>query len=313
MIKKKTFVYSLFFLCLFVSQLFSGINNIAFVKDSIVNIKVKTARGKFGGTGFFINPQGFILTCAHVITSMNAEVDIILNSKKGVGKKYSSSKKEVEIVYIDHRMDFAIIKVHAINTPCLIMGNAKTDIMESGDVWAIGFPYGFKNAISKGVVSNLDRKINGFTYIQVNMALNPGNSGGPLISSDGEVVGLVTSKIKKADGLGFALHIDVIKEILVKRNIPFLCKLGDKHIRKSKGNLKIVTGVHNSSNANQSSTNTNRSDNQSSSMLVYILILVNIILTGAVLKKIMPSKTGIGIIPNIAEREDLSKVDIELL
>ena len=163
------------------------------------------------GSGFIIDPKGYILTNYHVVEGAK-KIDVTLSE----GKKYPG-----RVVGYDKRSDLAVIKIDAENLPALPLGDS--DKLEPGQfAIAIGNPYGLNRTVTLGIVSALNRTIvepNGVrleNLIQTDAAINPGNSGGPLINIKGEVIGINTAIKSDAQGIGFAIPINKAKQIADK-------------------------------------------------------------------------------------------------
>lgn len=174
---------------------FSGI--ISDAVNSVVSIKTNVAQG----TGFIITDDGYVITNAHVLEgasyakAITAEQDTISMDLIG----YSST------------LDLALLKISGSYES---LEFADSDDIKVGEkVIAIGNPYGLSFSVSEGIVSATGRKVSSYggRYIQTDAALNSGNSGGPLINTDGEVLGINNFKIE-GDNIGFALESNYIKE-----------------------------------------------------------------------------------------------------
>ena len=169
------------------------------------------------GSGFIISQEGYILTNEHVVHKAD-KIKVSLSD----GREF-----EGEVVGSDVTSDMAIVKIQADHLPTVTLGNS--DELRVGEiVIAIGNPYGLQQTVTMGVVSAKDRsiptEIDGHVYrnfIQTDTAINPGNSGGPLLNTKGEVVGINTAIIPYAQGIGFAIPINI-----AKRNIDDLINLG---------------------------------------------------------------------------------------
>jgi len=169
-----------------------------------------------GGSGFIVNKNGLIVTNKHVISDTSAERTVILNDNRTF---------EAEIICVDPVNDIAIMKITGDGLPVLELGDAHR--LELGEtVLAIGNALGlFKNTVSQGIVSGLSRSIiaEGDAdnpsqemrgLIQTDAAINLGNSGGPLVTLDGKVIGINTATVSGADGIGFAIPINPIERDL---------------------------------------------------------------------------------------------------
>lgn len=160
------------------------------------------------GSGFIINNDGFILTNAHVVAETD-EVTVTLTDKR---------EFKAKVLGVDEYTDVALIKIEAGRLPTVVIGNAEA--LEPGEwVAAIGAPFGFANSVTAGIVSAKGRMFPGESYvpfIQTDVAVNPGNSGGPLFNMRGEVIGInsmIYSRTGGFMGLSFAIPIDLAMDI----------------------------------------------------------------------------------------------------
>jgi len=164
------------------------------------------ARGM--GSGFIISADGMILTNAHVVASAK-EVTVKLTDKREFRAK---------VLGVDKATDVALIKIEAANLPTVRMGSS-SDLRVGEWVAAIGSPYGFENTITSGIVSAKWRSLPDGAYvpfIQTDVAVNPGNSGGPLFNMKGEVIGInsqIYSRTGGYQGLSFAIPIEVAVKV----------------------------------------------------------------------------------------------------
>ncbi len=166
------------------------------------------------GSGFIVSPDGYILTNAHVVDHAN-EVDVRLTDRR---------EFKAKVVGVDKESDVALIKIAAKDLPVVKLGTSRE--AKVGEwVVAIGSPYGFENSATAGIISAKSRSLPDATYvpfIQTDVAVNPGNSGGPLFNLAGEVIGInsqIYSRTGGYQGLSFAIPIEVamnVKDQLMK-------------------------------------------------------------------------------------------------
>ena len=245
-----------------ISTLIENVNNavvgISRIADKGTTIFLQDGASNLGlGTGFIVSNDGYIVTNQHVSGEKNSTCYVTLES----GKTYKAS-----VIWADVDLDLSIIKINVNNLDYLILGDSdKIKIAEQ--VYAIGNPIGFEfqRTVTSGIISGLNRTIkieeDGKTsymedLIQTDATINPGNSGGPLINKNGEVLGINSVKITSAEGIGFAIPINIIKPIieqLVSNGEYITPTLGmfayDKDIvpyinQELTQNIKLDTGIY---------------------------------------------------------------------
>ncbi|HTC15107.1 MAG TPA: DegQ family serine endoprotease [Steroidobacteraceae bacterium] len=160
------------------------------------------------GSGFIVNSDGYILTNTHVVANAE-EVTVRLTDRREFPAK---------VIGADERTDVAVIKINASNLPIVKLGDPSR--IKTGQwVLAIGSPFGFENSVTAGIISATARSVPGENYvpfIQTDVAVNPGNSGGPLFNLAGEVIGInsqIFSRTGGFMGVSFAIPIDVARNV----------------------------------------------------------------------------------------------------
>ena len=167
------------------------------------------------GTGFIVTQDGYIVSNSHVTGEKYSKCYVTLEN----GTNYEGT-----VVWADSDLDISIVKINAKNLPYVDFGDSDS-IRVGESVYAIGNPIGFefRRTVTSGIISAKNRTIkleeeNKSSYmtdlIQTDATINPGNSGGPLILANGEVIGINTVKITTAEGIGFAIPINIIKPII---------------------------------------------------------------------------------------------------
>jgi serine protease Do len=160
------------------------------------------------GSGFIVSSDGYILTNTHVVAN-SEEVTVRLTDRREFPAK---------VIGADERTDVAVIKINAANLPTVRLGDPQK-VRPGQWVLAIGSPFGFENSATAGIISATARSLpsdNYVPFIQTDVAVNPGNSGGPLFNMQGEVIGInsqIFSRTGGYMGVSFAIPIDVARNV----------------------------------------------------------------------------------------------------
>jgi serine protease Do len=185
------------------------------VEAGVVNINTVNATGRFGaegrsrGSGFVLTPDGLVVTNNHVVAGA-----------RQIAVRLSDSREfPAEVVGRDASTDVALLRLKGVGPeplPAVYLGDS--DRLEVGDwVVAIGNPFGLDHSVAHGMISAKERVLGVDVFddfIQTDALINPGNSGGPLFNMRGEVVGVNTAIIKEGQGIGFAVPINLVKDLL---------------------------------------------------------------------------------------------------
>lgn len=201
-----------------IDEVIKSVVGISKLEDNGSSIFLGNSEQKLGlGSGVILSDNGYILTNQHVVGNKYSNCYVTLEN----GLTYNGS-----VVWGDSNIDLAIVKISAENLDYINMADSD-NLNLAEEVYAIGNPIGieFQRTVTKGIISGINRTIkleeqDASSYmedlIQTDATINEGNSGGPLINAKGELIGINTVKISGAEGIGFAVPINIIKPILEK-------------------------------------------------------------------------------------------------
>ncbi len=180
--------------------------------EGVVLIKVPNALG----SGFIIDEDGFVITNSHVVQGATDVSITVYQKADGTFEKKTYDK--VRLVAVNPTVDLALLKIEddelAGRKLSKVYLGDMDDVEVGQTVFCVGAPQGLERSVSEGIVSLRNRAADGITYLQIDAAVNPGNSGGPLFNTKGEVVGVNTWGYLAAEGLNFSIPIDYVKHFI---------------------------------------------------------------------------------------------------
>ncbi|MEK6819532.1 MAG: trypsin-like peptidase domain-containing protein, partial [Nanoarchaeota archaeon] len=180
-------------------------NDFSGIVEDVVKSVVSVTSDNSLGSGFIVNSEGYIVTNYHVISTNEKNIKVITYDKKILS---------AELIGKNEKKDLALLKIEGSYRAIELAEDE--DIQVGKKVIAIGNPLGLSYSVTEGIISAIDRLgPSGLReYIQTDVSLNPGNSGGPLIDIQGKVVGINNFKIGGAESLGFSLKSSSVKETI---------------------------------------------------------------------------------------------------
>jgi S1-C subfamily serine protease len=173
------------------------------IDQRVVCINTISDNGKSKiGSGFFIS-DSLIATVYHQV-----------RNGRSIVYKNDGTKTEAVVVVSDPRVDLAVIEVPKSDSGYINLSRDDSRLSMGQDIFTIGCPLGFDHSLSRGIVSYAKRKVNGLNLIQIDMTVNHGNSGGPLLNKEGRVIGIVWGKLKDSTNINFAIPTIELKKLL---------------------------------------------------------------------------------------------------
>lgn len=219
--------------------------------------------GSYEGSGFAIG-ENTVVTNAHVIGNRN---EIIVNS-------YTGEKYRAAIFLYNETLDIAILSVENAKFTPLEIGDCD-NIKVGDDIYAIGAPKSLDYTLTKGVISSRSRKIGFNTYIQIDAAINSGNSGGPLLDSNGKVIGVNSMKLSDAEGIGLSIPITAVINFMSGNDMVFD---DDNNVQGEIEYISPEVKPENDDNRNESENNSDKKTVVCLSVMLCLSVIINAIL-----------------------------------
>ena len=176
------------------------------IRDSVVTVMLE----KRMGAGFVVNADGYILTNKHVVDKATSATVKLANG----------DELPAQLVQASATRDLLLLKVDRPHLPAVTFASS-SKLKQGSEVAALGAPFGLSDTLTKGIVSSASRDLDGQKYVQIDAALNQGNSGGPIINDQGQVVGVATLVAKKAENMGFAIPSDDAMSFLDEASVTY--------------------------------------------------------------------------------------------
>lgn len=168
------------------------------------NVVIQIATPYSKGTGFYIKEQHLIITNEHIVRGSR---EVVIDSPH-------FKRQMAKVIFIDAQHDLAFLSAPLdVNIPAVEFGTAK-EVKEGDTIIAIGHPFGLEYSTTQGIISSTIHRQNDIQYFQHDAALNPGNSGGPLLDTGGNIIGVNTFVIRDGDNIGFSLPINYLKQTI---------------------------------------------------------------------------------------------------
>jgi hypothetical protein len=185
---------------------------VAATRKACVSVRVGLRDGSLvTGSGFLVNANGIVATNFHVVNAATA-----IQVKLDNGDEYQVSG----IFAVDPIKDLALLKMPGFSLPTVALGNSD-ELKPGKDLIVIGDPKGFERSVSKGILSAI-RELDGFRVLQMDASISSGSSGGPILNSDGDVVGMTSFKYVDGDQLNFGIPVNYLRGLLsVDQNLTF--------------------------------------------------------------------------------------------
>jgi S1-C subfamily serine protease len=180
------------------------------VAPAVVVIQGKTDTGDLLGSGFVISKDGKIVTNFHVIKDLKAA-----SVRLATGEIFDS----MSVLATDERRDLAVIHIAGFDLAALDLGNSNS-VTVGEPVVIVGSPRGLGGTVTAGILSSVRDSGDGFKVLQTDAAVNPGNSGGPLVNNKGQAIGVVSFKLRSSEGLNFAIPINYVSGLLNELHEP---------------------------------------------------------------------------------------------
>ena len=207
------------------------------VSPSVVVIQGKTDSGDVLGSGFIVSKDGKIVTNLHVIQDVKTARVQLAN-----GETFDS----LSVLATDERRDLAVVSIPGFDLTALDLGNSNS-LAIGEPVVIVGSPRGLEGTVTAGILSSIRDSGDGFMVLQTDAAVNPGNSGGPLVNGKAQVVGVVSFQLRSAQGLNFAIPINYVRGLLDNLHEPITLEQMRKSLTTNSSSSKDAQARPNSS------------------------------------------------------------------
>lgn len=164
--------------------------------------RINTAKGT--GSGFYIKEHDLVITNYHVVNGFH---EVCLEDK-------DRNRTAAKVVYVNPGSDLAFLKGENISVEDTIKISPDVKPQSRDKALVLGYPFGMPFTVTEGIISNPDQMMGGDKYIQTDAAVNPGNSGGPMVDFEGNLLGVVVAKFDQADNMGFAVPVEKLLSAL---------------------------------------------------------------------------------------------------
>jgi len=185
----------------FSMQLALSANDFSSLVDDFLDAVVIVNTGQSVASGLIVHPDGYIVTNHHVVA----------DTEEGTVKTHSKKTYDYDVIAVSPEKDLALLKTNTKRSFDWLPLASSKEVKVGTKVVALGSPLGLDFTVTEGIVSAVNRRsADGVDFVQIDVPVNPGNSGGPIVDISGNVIGITTSKIRGSEGIGFAVEADAV-------------------------------------------------------------------------------------------------------